>query len=132
APHSEPEDAFALAALAHDHQQLDLQVYRVRSAQQPASEALELELYFFIPRNIGINAGNYSRTSFYADLTSFVRVDLPRLSMAELASLAAPSSPLFELEQQLLALCDGSEPAATVALKAQLFGHAFAEAARAA
>ena len=35
----------------------------------------------FIPRNVGITASNYQRTDFYADLTSFIRADLPKSTL---------------------------------------------------
>jgi hypothetical protein len=37
----------------------------------------EIDVYFFIPKDMGINSDTYARDNFYADLTNFLRIQTP-------------------------------------------------------
>jgi hypothetical protein len=120
----------------HDHEQLELQLGHgsddlVRPASSPdGPESLDLELYVFIPRNVGINAANYTRVTFYEDMTSFVRADLPPVELGELADLNNRRSPLVPLAASLAELGNGAPAGGAIAVQIKLFGHAFGEAVR--
>jgi hypothetical protein len=85
-------------ASVHDQSQLEIAIdYRVpRSLSSPlrpsrlprvrlpfATESkpvFQLDVYFFTPKNLGLNSQTYSRESFYKDLTNFVRIHTPHRS----------------------------------------------------
>src|SRR5262245_39364294 len=106
---------------AHDQQQIELkQTLPLSNIGQ--SQPWFLDLYFFIPRNIGVSSINYPRDDFYADLNHFMRLDLPGMSLRELANDQDGPSPLVSLRRCLDRLAQGGkyDPFAQVAVK--LFG----------
>ena len=58
-----------------------------------------MDAYLFVPRNVGLNRGNYSRDEFYADVTPYMRLDAQALPLEQLADQSAPASPLYRLWQ---------------------------------
>lgn len=126
------------ALLAHDREQIELQLTQALSSSE-ARRQLGLELYFFVPRNIGLSADNYPRDEFYADLTTYARVDLPPLSLEQLADETpppegtpphAPRSPLCALLRHAEAIGRGERPVGPANVEVKLFGHQFTEAVR--
>jgi hypothetical protein len=124
-----PSAATALNLTAHDHEQIEVQHTH---ALQPRGRArpVDLELFFFIPRNVGVRADNYPRDEFYGDLTHYMRLDVPDLSLEELADDHQGRSPLVALRAQLEAVAHGHHRAPPVAVEVKLFGHIFTEATR--
>jgi hypothetical protein len=114
---------------AHDHEQIELQ-HTHELQPRSRSKPLELDLYFFIPRNVGVTADNYPRDEFYGDLTHYMRLDLADLSLAELTDEESGRSPLVALHDQLDELSRGDHRAPPVAVEVKLFGHIFTEATR--
>lgn len=41
------------------------------------SKDLSLDLYFFLPRSMGINSNSYERKQFFSDLTNYLRIKTP-------------------------------------------------------
>jgi hypothetical protein len=124
-----PSAATALNLTAHDHEQIEVQHTHdllPRSRARP----LDLEMFFFIPRNVGVSAENYPRDEFYGDLTHYMRLDLPDLSLQELADDQRGRSPLVALREQLDALSRGAQRVPPIAVEVKLFGHIFTEATR--
>lgn len=39
----------------------------------------EIDVYFFLPRSIGVNSNNYTRDQFYGDLTHYLRIRTPQV-----------------------------------------------------
>ena len=117
----------------HERQQLEVQLAHElpRTATgQNDQQATSLELYFFIPRNVGVTATNYPRDEFYGDLTTFLRIDLPNVTLEELA--AGSHSSLAKFQRHIDAIRAGHAllPLAPLAVEVKLFGHTFTEAVR--
>ncbi len=131
-----PEEKDALITLEiHERQQLEVQLAHALSPslKEPASrgddpQATSLELYFFIPRNVGVSAANYPRDEFYGDLTTFLRVDLPNLTLEELA--AGSQSPLVKFQGHMEAIRRGQALRQPLSVEVKLFGHTFTESVR--
>jgi hypothetical protein len=113
--------------VAHDRQQLEVQLAHALHPSD-APDRFSLELYFFIPRAVGVTGDNYPKDEFYADLTTFLRVDLPDVTLEELAhgSHSLPQA----LDAHLAAVQRGEVPSQPLAVAIKLFGHAFTEAVR--
>jgi hypothetical protein len=112
----------------HDRDQLELQcTHPLVDAGEDKEASAELELFVFIPRNVGANASNYSKDEFYGDLTAFVRLDVPDIQLSELG-LDSPRSPLASVDRALAALANGEPSTNAVHVAVKLFGHSFAEA----
>jgi hypothetical protein len=111
----------------HDREQLEFQASYFVDAGAAAVGATT-EWFLFIPRNVGINADNYFRNDFYADLTGFVRLDLPTPQLDELANYESGPGPLTALPKLFAELRAGGVAAPAIAVHVKLFGHAFAEA----
>ena len=84
----------------HDLRQVEIKVAypldRSRSSQR-----YRLELFFFIPPQLGITPGRYSQSQFYEDLHSYTRFKTPMLSFANLLDPDLPTNPLNRVERQL-------------------------------
>ena len=135
--------ALPIVIEAHDRQQLEVQsAHPVTGASD--DERFDVELFLFIPRNVGVTAANYPRDEFYGDLTTYLRVDLPAMSLDEL--VVGAESPLVALGAQVDAIRAGKSPVhrrdaaraagkdtslhAPTAVEVKLFGHTFTEAVR--
>lgn len=124
-----PSAATALNLTTHDHEQIEVQ-HTHDLLPRARARPLDLELFFFIPRNVGVRADNYPRDEFYGDLTHYMRLDLPDLSLEELADDRAGRSPLVALYAQLDRLSAGTHRLPPIAVEVKLFGHIFTEATR--
>lgn len=51
--------------------------YDLHRTGQEKSKDLSLDLYFFIPRSMGINSDSYERRQFFSDLTNYLRIKTP-------------------------------------------------------
>src|SRR5271170_3989293 len=68
----------------HDRQQLELRLHYLLDGPSTA-QRYTVDSYVFVPRNVGVNRGNYSREQFYADVTSLMRIEAEPLPLHELA-----------------------------------------------
>ena len=111
----------------HDRQQLELEC--TYPLPQEGLTTHQLELYVFVPRNVGVNAQNYAASTFYTDLIGYLRMDSPPMTMAELSDPDCNFSPLHNL-QQLIIQWENS-PTSTdirpITTQIKLFGHSFRE-----
>ncbi len=124
-----PSARTALNLARHDHEQIEIQ-HTHDLLPIAKARPLELELYFFIPRNVGVRADNYPRDEFYGDLTHYMRLDVPDLTLEELAQDRVGRSPLVKLHQQLDRLARSEVRQPPIAVEVKLFGHIFTEAVR--
>lgn len=63
----------------HDRLQFELRFnYPVG---EPGRWRFDVDAYFFVPRNVGLNRANYSREQFYSDFTAYMRVDASPLPL---------------------------------------------------
>ena len=110
---------------AHDHEQLALEI-RHAPGSATAAGTHDVELFLFIPRNVGLTAANYPSADFYNDLTTYLRLDLPELGLEDLR--ANMRSPLRMLEVHLTELAQGQATSDPIGIAVKLFGHEFTEA----
>jgi hypothetical protein len=111
----------------HDRDQLEMQCAHPLLSTGEDEAFAELELFVFIPRNVGANPTNYSKDEFYGDLTTYVRLDVPDIDLGELGA-DSPRSPLAKIDRALAALAAGDPSTNAVRVGVKLFGHTFAEA----
>src|SRR5947208_15764938 len=83
---------------AHDRKQLALEI-RHPPGSAVGGGSHDVELFLFVPRNVGLTAANYPSAQFYHDLTAYLRLDLPDLGLEDLC--ASARSPLRGLEAPL-------------------------------
>jgi hypothetical protein len=83
-----------------------------------------IETYFFIPKNIGISAINYSKSQFYNDLHAYIRFKTPEMTFNELNDENNIHSPLRILKNNLEKLKENnSEEICYISInEAKLFG----------
>jgi hypothetical protein len=123
-----PAEVESLSIELHDRQQIELMLtHRLANGR---SAPLDVQLYMFVPRNVGVSAANYPRDEFYGDLTSYVRLDLPDLNLTELAQEGNPHSPLTALMRHIDAYALSEGPSRPLSVQIKLFGHVFTEAVR--
>src|SRR5262245_3372400 len=84
----------------HDHEQLEITFLHAISNDAEA-QIFEADTYFFVPRNVGLNASNYSKQQFYGDVTPLIRLDAVPLPLRDLADPRFPGSPLRRLADAL-------------------------------
>jgi hypothetical protein len=111
--------------VAHDRKQLALEI-RHAPGSAVTGGSHDVELFLFIPRNVGLTAANYPSAQFYHDLTAYLRLDLPDLGLEDLC--ASARSPLRRLDAQLAELARGEATADPIGVAVKLFGHEFTEA----
>src|SRR5690606_250585 len=51
--------------------------YDLKQNQNEKKKQYEVDVYFYIPHNIGINSNTYSSEEFYANLTNYLRLRTP-------------------------------------------------------
>src|SRR5258708_6428435 len=81
---ADPLSELPITVEAHDRQQIEIELSHALSGTEDP-QSFSFELFCFIPRNVGVSAANYPRDEFYGDLTTFLRVDLPNVTLEELA-----------------------------------------------
>jgi hypothetical protein len=114
-----------VALAAHDRKQLALEI-RHAPGSAVTGGSHDVELFLFIPRNVGLTAANYPSAQFYHDLTAYLRLDLPDLGLEDLC--ASARSPLRRLDAHLAELARGEATPDPIGVAVKLFGHEFTEA----
>ena len=111
----------------HDRQQVELRFnYPVGAAGRWRFDA---DTFFFVPRNVGLHRGNYSREQFYLDFTAYMRIDARALALPDLADATNPRSPLFPMNEALRRLRAGERvPTRPVQVQARLYANLFVTA----
>lgn len=112
---------------AHDHEQVELEVaYPLFSRQ---THTYVVDVFLFVPRNVGLNPNNYPVERFYQDLTVYLRLDTPPLTIEELLDEQNALSPVKKLSQVITSIEKNTfhlsfQP---LGLWIRLFGHSFRE-----
>ncbi len=74
----------AVKVSRHDKYQLELK-FTCPLRPKKDDGSYHIELFFFIPRNLAVSAGNYSSREFYNDFNEYIRFQTPQVSLPELA-----------------------------------------------
>ncbi len=61
----------------------------------------KIELYFFIPRSLGINRHTYSKRYFFSDIQGYIRFKTPFFSFSEVVDPGNKRSPLTRVRNSL-------------------------------
>ncbi len=112
----------------HDRQQIEIEFsYPLHSK---GTSTYFVDLFLFIPRNVGLSRQNYKNETFYQDLTAYLRMDTPPLTIEELANDQCSFSPLRQLKEGISSLEQETlipRKSPPIAATVKLFGHAFRE-----
>lgn len=122
--------SLSVQAEVHDRQQLELRFnYAVGEGGR---SRYHLDAYFFVPRNVGLHRGNYTKDQFYADFTAYMRLDAGALPLDALADAGNPSSPLHRFAATIAALRSAPRPPPTrpMQVHARLYANLFVAGAR--
>lgn len=92
----------------HDKYQLET-VFNYPLEPVDGVSEYHVDTYFFVPDNLGIQPGTYTREDFFEDLTRYIRLKTPAMQFEAIADGA--DSPLVKLEQAMLPLA--SSPSQT-------------------
>ncbi len=119
-----------MQAEVHDRHQLELRFNH--PLDQGGRWKMDVDAFFFVPRNVGLNPGNYSREQFYADFTALMRVDAQPIPLDVLADERDPSSPLSRVVEALARVRAEARPPpmAPVSVQIRLFANLFATGVR--
>ncbi|TYC04692.1 MAG: hypothetical protein FXF54_00510, partial [Kosmotoga sp.] len=61
----------------HDRNQFEIKLGYLINHKKKKTE-YDINLYFFLPNNLGINKYNYSNSQFFEDLYGYVRLITPK------------------------------------------------------
>lgn len=86
--------------VAHDRHQFELKLGYVLDPALSRNK-YDIELYFFIPKSLGINSDTYDKRSFFNDVQSYIRFKTPVFSFDQLVDPANKLSPLTRLKELL-------------------------------
>lgn len=85
----------------HDKFQFEIKYVYPFDRNAPTTE-YTIENFLFIPNNLGINAGNYTKEQFYGDEQKYIRLKTPVFSLHSMTSGA--DNPLDKLRDAIKAL----------------------------
>lgn len=116
----------------HDRHQLEIR-FNYAIGRETGAQRYEIDTFIFIPRNVGLNRGNYSRETFYGDVTALMRIDAVPLPLDRLADPTCEASPLSRFAKAVEAFRQDPRPPPSkpVGIHVKLYAHLFAVAARA-
>lgn len=64
----------------HDRYQFESSFdFDIRSNDNERKKKYQIDMYIFVPENIGINSDTYTRDNFYKDLSNYLRIKTPDL-----------------------------------------------------
>ncbi|MBI2341880.1 MAG: hypothetical protein HYU98_04025 [Deltaproteobacteria bacterium] len=90
---------------AHDRYHFELKLgYTLKPAV--STNKYNLEIYFFIPKSLGIHRASYCKKDFFSDLQSYIRFKTPTFSFDNLTDIDNPLSPLTRITKLLNTTCD--------------------------
>jgi hypothetical protein len=114
----------------HDHEQIEFRFDYALGAE-PGDYAYRMDAYLFVPRNVGVNRHNYTKTDFYSDVTPYMRLQAEPLPLPVLGDPSSSSSPLSHLAQAARAFASGATPASQpLVVLVKLYAYLFAEAVK--
>ncbi|MEW5851471.1 MAG: hypothetical protein AB2A00_21960 [Myxococcota bacterium] len=116
------------SVIMRDRRQVEVkQAYALPQSDEPLD--YQLDVFIFLPRSMGMSAHNYPRDEFYNDSTTYLRLDAPGRTLAELADLSDARSPLSQVHTTLAQLMQPrAPPTEPLAALCQLHAHELSEA----
>lgn len=85
---------------AHDRHHFELKLgYSLNPEEK--NNKYNIELYYFIPKSLGINHHTYSKRQFYNDIQGYIRFKTPTFSFEALADQSNLLSPLTKIKKLL-------------------------------
>jgi hypothetical protein len=111
---------------AHDRHQLEVR-FNYTLGREPGPQRYSVDLYFFVPRNVGVSRANYSRDRFYEDANALVRLDAATMPLDRLADDQWHGSPLAKLTQALgdFRSSPRPPPSTPLSVHVKLYAHLF-------
>lgn len=82
----------------HDRFQFEIKLGYKIEKNQPKT-AYDIDTYFFIPNSLGINRYTYTKTIFFKDIHSYIRLKTPTLLLRQIADPS--SSPISRLSDSI-------------------------------
>lgn len=68
------------ASTIHDRFQFESTFeFDLQPQAEETHKRYEIDVYFFLPRSMGVNSNNYNRDHFYGDLTHYLRIRTPQV-----------------------------------------------------
>jgi hypothetical protein len=121
--------AVATQVELHDREQLEIR-FNYAMGANPGQHEYRMDAYLFVPRNVGLNRGNYTRAEFYADVTPYMRLDAEAVPLEQLADGTRPPSPLHRLWEAVGRFRGGGHPPPSqpLVVPVKLYAYLFAEA----
>ncbi len=84
----------------HDDHQFEVKVaYPLQ--RQATMDRYALDMFIFLPYQLGVNADTCSLDAFFEDLSSYTRFKTPELSFGEISDAQNALSPLTRVQRQL-------------------------------
>ncbi len=116
----------------HERQQLEVR-FNYALGSETGPQRYTIDAFLFVPRNVGVNRGNYDRAEFYSDVTPLVRLDAAPMPLTRLADPSHPDSPLSRLERARQEFCASAHPPPSkpLAVPVKLYAYLFTIGARA-
>lgn len=124
------QDGIGIETAIHDPQQLEIRLsYPLLGGDDGEERRYQVDAWLFIPPNVGVHSGNYSREQFYGDLTALVRLDVHPQPLDALARADLPGSPLYDLAQLLERVRSAPRPPASrpVLVLVKLYAYLYVE-----
>lgn len=90
----------------HSHSQIELRSNYALDARG----LYTVDTYLFVPRNVGLHRGNFTKEQFYGDMTSHMRLAAEPLPLSQLGDVHRTSSPLHRLAAELDAFRSSIRP----------------------
>jgi len=83
----------------HDRNQFEIKLGYLINHKKKKTE-YDINLYFFLPNNLGINKYNYSNSQFFEDLYGYVRLITPKSSLPDLTERVKSIINFMNLKKQ--------------------------------
>ncbi|MCP4153660.1 MAG: hypothetical protein GY757_38380 [bacterium] len=89
----------------HNKFQFEIKLgYKINQTKDKTS--YDIDTYFFIPNNLGINSSTYSKNIFFKDIHSYIRLKTPTMLLRQIAN--PELSPLSGLKESIKRLLEKS------------------------
>lgn len=82
----------------HDAYQFEIKLAYPLNREH-AEDRYRLEMFLFLPYQLGVNEGRYTRENFYHELHGYVRFKTPPMTLAELVDEGTETSPIRRLRR---------------------------------
>lgn len=82
----------------HDARQFEIKLAYPLNRDH-AEDRYRLEVFLFLPYQLGVSEGRYGRENFYRDLHGYVRFKTPPMTLGELTEETSTTSPLWRLRK---------------------------------